>query len=87
MYRSVFFQCKKKTVTIFKTSVIVQYGVILDATSQKCKIETFITKTRPWYKLESEYFLKKLNESLYENLFDDEKKISKFNCDELFFYC
>ena len=31
-----------------------------------------------------ETFLKELNVSLYENLFDAEAKISQFNCDELF---
>ena len=45
-----FFQCKKKPVTIFKTSVTDHYGVILNATSEICKNEPFITKTRPWYK-------------------------------------
>ena len=46
--------------------------------------EPFIIKTRPWYKLESEPFLKELNDSLYKILLDFETKISQFNCDELF---
>ena len=86
MYRSVFFQCKK-IVTIFKTSVTDHDGVILNATAQTSKNEPFITKARPWYKLESESFLKEINESLYENLLEVETKISQFICDELFFYC
>ena len=79
-----FFSNVKKPLTIFKTSVTDHYGVILNTTSQTCKKEPFITKTRPWYKLESESFLKELNESLYENLLEVETKISQFNCDELF---
>ena len=79
-----FFQCKKK-LTIFKTLVTDHYEVTLNATSQTCKKEPFITKTRPWNKLESESFLKDLNESLYENCLDVETKIRQFNCHELFF--
>ena len=61
-----FFFNVNKPVTIFKTSVTDHYRVIPNATSQTCKNEPFITKTRPWYKFESKSFLKELNESLNE---------------------
>ena len=71
-------------VTIFETYVADHYCVILNASSQVCKNETFISKISTWYKIESKFFLHDLKEALCKNLFDVETEINQTDSDELF---